>query len=374
MYCYERKKIKTIKEKKKEEYFMSIKLITSEKEEEGDYFVPLDNKIKIIFLIFLISLFDSVQFLISDIALTYLGYLSISICPRLYGISTISAVFFYIYALKLPVYKHHQISLSIIGICLIIAIIFEFIFGIMNTFVTAGYIGGSVGIIIVSQIYVSCTDSIEKYLFEYDYMDPFVVLMYEGIFGYLLSFILFISNNYINDIRKFIDDHKDEREYIIGLIFSLIFYMIISGGKNVFRIVTNRIYSPMTKTLSDYILNPIYLIYYCFVRGDFKINDKLNPWYFSINIVLSLIISFFGCVYNEFIILFCCNLEINTHDQISKRAKNLKPFELTKVDEEMDEDEWSNNTSNLFDEKKFSWNIQLYILLGSVGFEYIDNI
>ena len=52
----------------------------------------------------------------------------------------------------------------------------------MNTFVTAGYIGGSVGIIIVSQIYVSCTDSIEKYLVEYDYMDPFVVLMYEGIF------------------------------------------------------------------------------------------------------------------------------------------------------------------------------------------------
>ena len=52
---------------------MSIKLITSEKEED-DYFVPLDNKIKIIFLIFLISLFDSVQFLIYDIALTYLGY------------------------------------------------------------------------------------------------------------------------------------------------------------------------------------------------------------------------------------------------------------------------------------------------------------
>jgi hypothetical protein len=40
----------------------------------------------------------------------------------------------------------------------------------------------------------------------------------------------------------------------------------------------------------------------------------------------------------------------------------------------MDEDEWNNNTSNVFDEKKFSRNAQLYILLGSVGFEYIDNI
>jgi len=90
--------------------------------------------------------------------------------------------------------------------------------------------------------------------------------------------------------------------------------MIISGAKNLFRIVTNKIYSPMTKTLSDCVLNPMYLIYYCFVRGDFKIKNKLNPWYFSINIVLSLIISFFGRVYNEFIILFCYNLEINTHD------------------------------------------------------------
>ena len=210
------KKIETIKEEKKEWYFMSIKLITSEKEEEGDYLVPLDNKIKIIFSIFLISLFDFVQFLISDIELTYLGYLSVSFCPSLYGISTISAAFFYVYALKLSAYKHHQISLSIIGIRLTTATTFEFIFGIMNTFVTAGYIGASVGIIIVSQIYVSCTDSIEKYLVEYDYMNPFVVLMYEGIFWYLLSFILFISDNYLNEIRKFIDEHNNERKYIIG--------------------------------------------------------------------------------------------------------------------------------------------------------------
>jgi len=36
--------------------------------------------------------------------------------------------------------------------------------------------------------------------------------------------------------------------------------MLISGAKNLFRVVTNRIYSPMAKTLSDYFLNPVYLI------------------------------------------------------------------------------------------------------------------
>ena len=77
MLCCERKKMKTINEEKKETYFMSIKLISNEKEEEGDYFVPLDNKIKIVFLIFLISLFDAVQFLISfvHVCMEFLLYL-----------------------------------------------------------------------------------------------------------------------------------------------------------------------------------------------------------------------------------------------------------------------------------------------------------
>ena len=75
IYLYERRIMKAKKEEKKEAYFMSIKLITSEKEEEGDYFVPLDNKIKIIFLIFLASLFDSVQFLLFLFVHVYMEFL-----------------------------------------------------------------------------------------------------------------------------------------------------------------------------------------------------------------------------------------------------------------------------------------------------------
>ena len=70
----------------------------------------------------------------------------------------------------------------------------------------------------------------------------------------------------------------------------------------------------MSKSLSDYFLNPVYLIYYYCACNDFTIKDKFNALYFSINFIISVLISFFGCVYNEFIILFCCNLEINTHD------------------------------------------------------------
>ena len=175
IYCYERKIMKTKNEEKQEQYFMSIKLIKYDKD-ENDFFIPLDNNNKIIFLMFLIAFFDSVQFYLSTIALHFLKMMSISFCSRLLGISTISAFFFYVYALKLPVYKHHKISLFIIGICLIIIIITEYFFCSVNYHATSKRFITAVGCIMASQIFVSCKDSLEKYLFEYDFMDPFIVL------------------------------------------------------------------------------------------------------------------------------------------------------------------------------------------------------
>ena len=45
--------------------------------------------------------------------------------------------------------------------------------------------------------------------------------------------------------------------------------------------------------------------------------------------ITSLIISFCGLVYNEFLILFCCGLERDTHDQVSFRSdfeNCIEPF------------------------------------------------
>ena len=129
--------------------------------------------------------------------------------------------------------------------------------------------------------------------------------------------------------------------------------MLISGAKNFFRVVTNRIYSPMAKTLSDYFLNPVYLIYYYGACNDFTIKDKFDALYFSINFIISVLISFFGCVYNEFIILFFCKLERDTHDQISQRAKNMDELtKLVKFNDEDEDEEESENGSNIYSKKK----------------------
>ena len=77
----------------------------------------------------------------------------------------------------------------------------------------------------------------------------------------------------------------------------------------------------MASTSLEYILNPIYFIVYFVLGEDFMTKGKRNYVYFFINLIIGLIISFTGLVFNEFLILFFCNLDKDTYLQISKRSK-----------------------------------------------------
>jgi len=77
---------------------------------------------------------------------------------------------------------------------------------------------------------------------------------------------------------------------------------------------------------------------YDFASGfDYLSNGKSNYAYFILNLILSIIISFFGCVYNEFLILFCFGLERDTYNQISQRS--FTEQELNTLNNVMDQDE-----------------------------------
>ncbi len=177
-------------------------------------------------------------------------------------------------------------------------------------------------------------ESIEKYLFEYNQLNPFLVLMFEGIFGFILTSIYCLFNNPFADINN-VQQNLSTSEFII-LIFALIFYFILSGGKNLFRVITTKIYSPMTSSFMEYILNPFYIIYYFSSGNDFLTNGKSNFAYFIINLITSLIITFCGCVYNDFIILFCCRLERDTHIQVAKRANNENEYNILFADDDQE--------------------------------------
>ena len=86
----------------------------------------------------------------------------------------------------------------------------------------------------------------------------------------------------------------------------------------------------MTKSLTDYFLNPAYLIIN-YIEGDFVSGGKQNIFYFLLNFILSIVISLCGCIFNEIIILFCCELEVNTYDQITQRSSFNYKVELSEI-------------------------------------------
>ena len=85
-------------------------------------------------------------------------------------------------------------------------------------------------------IIFSFMNIVEKYLFEYDFMNPFLVLLYQGVIGFLLSFFFLFDKIYFNDFVLIYKDNSVGR--FVLFIFLLLAYIVLSGGKNLFRVVT----------------------------------------------------------------------------------------------------------------------------------------
>ena len=291
----------------------------------------IDNKIKITFLIFYLALCDFVQFVITLSTSKYIKN-SGSAEVRLRGLLTIYAALFYYYILRFPIFKHQKFSLIVIGICLVIEIITEYIFQDLS------YADFFIFIllIIIMEFFSSMLVAVEKYLFEFNNLNPFFVLMFEGVFGSILSFTYSLFKSSFDDIIRF-KKNNSSSDFAL-LIFALIIYLLLSGLKNIFRVLTTKIYSPATTTFMNYILNPFFLLYFYITEA-----GERNTVYFIINFIISTILSFIGCVYNEFLILFFCGLERDTHRQIMIRS--LNETELGYINNFIENDEVEDNIS-----------------------------
>ena len=277
-----------------------------------------DSKLKIAFLIFILSFFDFVEFILSTNYIPKFLNVSGSLEIRLGGILTISAALFFYYLLKLPIFRHQLFSLLIIGVCLILVLVSEFCFQDINIFLSYGEFGTAIVFIFAVHFFNSLVDSIEKYIIEFDVMNYFGVLLLEGLFGFIITLVYsFSDDSYQKQLSKIYSENSGSQFSLF--IFLLFAYLILCGGRNAYRVVTDKIYSPMTKTLTDYFLNPFYLTYN-YIRGDFRSNGKGNVIYFLINFLLSIFISLCGCVYNDIVILFLCGLERDTYNQVSFRS------------------------------------------------------
>ena len=289
-----------------------------------------DSWYKIILLIFFCSFYDINEFILLANILPKNAELSSTAALRLCCIITITSAIICHYTLRFKILKHQKFSLSIMGICSIIIIIFELIykpkeinFGIFLLY----YL-----LIICHYILLSFNDVTERYLADYDYLNPLFILMTEGIFGLVLSSLCILA--YDNPFKEMIDIYnKTETKDFILLIFLLILYCVFSAGINIYKILCNVLYSPMTKSLVSYFLNWVHIIYYFIEENDFVIDGKRQYFLFSLNIILSVFIDILGLIYNDIIILNFWGLADSTHPGISKRAK-LVDLEMINIKEE----------------------------------------
>ena len=217
----------------------------------------VDGNFKIFLLIFFSAFFDFIEYVFLNYFVPKLADVSPSAELRLHSISTISSCIVFIYTLKLKIGKHELYSMIIIGICLILVSITEFIF--QSTVALFGELFLSYLLTYISIIIISFTDLIEKYLNQFNFLDPMLILVFESIFGIILiSIYSALIKDPFNSIIKLFEELETGK--IILFIFLLFLYFALCAGVNVYKILCTVIYSPMYKSIAYYILNPVMII------------------------------------------------------------------------------------------------------------------
>ena len=172
---------------------MGIKLVKTRNVKKS---IP-DSNLVIYIYIFLITLFDYLDFISKLIFMPdYKDKSKISISSTIYirlrVVLTFFSSFFSYFLLKIPIYKHQKCSLILLGICFLYFLLTEFSFSFHEHNSIDPKFTLIIVMTIISQLFFSFIDIIEKYLLEYDFINPFQMIMIEGIFGIILTILTII--------------------------------------------------------------------------------------------------------------------------------------------------------------------------------------
>ena len=223
--------------------------------------------------------------------------------------------------------KHHKASLIIISICLFLTFLLDILYKI--NVLSIGRLLLAYFIVCYYMTGLSFANCIEKYLADVNFMNRFKILACEGAFEIVMAILFSIWKNPFNELIKLYKNETITKGDKIWLSFLILIYFILSIVVNTYKIYCNVNYSPMARSLAYFVMNPFMNIYYFLKRNDF--NGDI--FYFIISEVICLATDFFGCVYNEYIILSFCGLEADTIDEISERAKSLENIPLQIVND-----------------------------------------
>ena len=288
-----------------------------------------DKRFKLYFLIFIAAYFQFISFKITTMYLIKSENISKSLDIRLRSILPLLIGVLSLFTLRLPIVKHQIFSLTIISICLIITIISESIIECCYYLENIEEYLKHLLFVFIRAIIDAFVELSEKYLLEYNFINPFYIVMFEGFFGSIFISINSIETNPFKEIKEY-----EKEDFIVFLIICLIIYFFLSGGRNIYRISTNKIYSPMARSLTDAFLDPILIFYYYYS----DVEKHKNIFYFIANLILSIIVVFCVGVYNDFFVLYCCGLEHHTHYEISRRASKKENIPLLQLEKNFEDD------------------------------------
>ena len=304
--------------KKHEQFkYLGVELLDNHKN------VINDGKCKKILLILFASYFSFFNMIIG--AFYIMGYIPWSMDLRLSSIQIIASSLICMYIFEFKLKKHHKVSLIIIGCFLFISICIDSSLIVYNRYKNIRVPIFQYFLTLYYYIGFSLNNCIEKYLVDIDYMNPFIILMIEGVFQLAMAGIVSIWSPPFEEFKT----KKEIQNNLVLFICLYLLFFIIQIVVNIYRIYCNVIYSPMARSLIDYLLNPLINIYFYFLEHEFF--DNLA--YFIVTEFICLVMSFFGCVFNEYIILYFCGLERETQDEIAYRAKNSRTLSETELDE-----------------------------------------
>jgi len=211
--------------------------------------------------------------------------------------------------LMIPIYNHHTFCIIIMSINTILIPIIEIIFEQFELKKIISYF-----FINISLSFAYSTQStVEKYLLDIVFVEESFILFLEGFIGFfiLLIYVLFKNSSFkIKIVNNF--------EYIN--LIKIIFYIILSGGYNLYRLLIFKFYSPMHRTCVDSLIIVILVFYYKHWEDGFL--------FFIISLIIYLIFLFISLVYIEVIILHFCNLHYNTYKYINLRENKNKNINI----------------------------------------------
>ena len=290
--------------------YFKIQLIHNRKQDIIGDKIP-----KRILLIFFAAFFDFYEFVFGSL---YVPLINPNISPtiesRIGSLQTIVSSLICTSLLGFKIKKHQKVSL-------IVEIIFKqenisllrFVFA---RFLISFYLIGN-----------SINNCIEKYLVDTNFINPFKILMLEGIFEFIMVIFLSLGENPFKEIIN--QYEKNSAGNFILLIFLAFLLFLLSIMVNTYKIYCNVIYTPMARSLSDYFMNQFFNIYYFIFENDFNNNYA----YFFISEILCIITNFFCCIYNEYVILFLCGLEYDTKEQIIERSQSVENNSTSVIDQ-----------------------------------------